>query len=444
MKILHYSLGLPPYRSGGLTKYMMDLMEEQVNQKDEVYLLYPGKIRMINKDVSIAKNKECNGIKVFEIINPLPVPLLQGIKDIKSCTKKVDGSIYEQFLKKVNPDIIHIHSLMGIHKEFFEIAKKLHIKLVFTTHDYFGICPKSNLCNHKNETCEKYNNKDCSICCQKALSNKKIFIMQSHIYKKLKDTNIINMLRRKEKENIIQKEFEIKAIDKNQIINYNDLMEYYQNIFSYIDVFIFNSNLTKKRYMANLDIKNYCVIPVVHRNIQDNRIKKDYSNDEKIKIGYMGPQTEEKGFFILLKVLDKLYELGFEFSLDVFFKPIVNKPYIKEHDRYTYSELQEIYKNMDVSIVPSRNDTFGFIVLESISYGVPVISYKEVGATFILEENDAGYVYEDETELAQILKNILEQRDILKKWNQNILKMDNTIFNMAEHTKKIKEYAYKK
>lgn len=29
MKILHYNLGLPPYRSGGLTKYSTDLMIEQ-------------------------------------------------------------------------------------------------------------------------------------------------------------------------------------------------------------------------------------------------------------------------------------------------------------------------------------------------------------------------------------------------------------------------------
>ena len=32
MKILHYSLGFPPYRSGGLTKFSMDLMREQIRE----------------------------------------------------------------------------------------------------------------------------------------------------------------------------------------------------------------------------------------------------------------------------------------------------------------------------------------------------------------------------------------------------------------------------
>ena len=38
MVIMHYFLGFPPYRSGGLTKYCMDLMEEQRNHGDEFVL----------------------------------------------------------------------------------------------------------------------------------------------------------------------------------------------------------------------------------------------------------------------------------------------------------------------------------------------------------------------------------------------------------------------
>ena len=263
--------------------------------------------------------------------------------------------------------------------------------------------------------------------------------MQSHLYKKLKETNIVKLMRRKEKERIVQKEIEVKNTDK--IINYDELMEYYKNIFSYIDTFIFNSILTKQKYLANLDIKKYLVIPIVHKNIQDNRIEKKYDDKER-KIGYMGPQTEEKGYFFLLKILDKLYDLGYRFTLNVFFKSIENRPYIKEHDRYTYSQMKEVYKDIDFTIVPSKNDTFGFILLEAVSNGVPAISYKEVGAAYILEENNAGYVYKNEKELEDILKKVLEQKEILEQWNKNIKKIDSTIFDMTEHTKKIKECAY--
>lgn len=37
---LHYSLGLPPYRSGGLTKYCTDLMVEQAKSNDEIFYYF--------------------------------------------------------------------------------------------------------------------------------------------------------------------------------------------------------------------------------------------------------------------------------------------------------------------------------------------------------------------------------------------------------------------
>ena len=33
----------------------------------------------------------------------------------------------------------------GNTQRIFEVAKELSIKIVFTTHDYFGLCPKVNL-----------------------------------------------------------------------------------------------------------------------------------------------------------------------------------------------------------------------------------------------------------------------------------------------------------
>lgn len=432
MKILHYSLGLPPYRSGGLTKYMLDLMEEQVSQKEEVFLLYPGKIKIFDKNVNIVKNKEYKGIKVYEIINPLPVSLLDGIKDIQAYTKKIEGKLYEKFLKEIQPDVIHIHSLMGIHEEFFQIAKKMKIKIVFTSHDYFGICPRSNFCNYKKDVCQKYSNQDCSICCKNALSNKKILIMQSHIYKKLKDSFIVKKIRKHEKEN--------RTFDDDtevQIIDYKSLMDYYKKIFSYFDTFIFNSEIAKKKYNENLDINNYKVIPITHKNIQDRRTEKQY-NSENLKIGFMSPQTEEKGYFVLLEVLDNLYSKNYKFTLDVFFKSIQNRNYIIEHEPYTYQQLNDIYKNIDVIIIPSKTESFGFTLLEAISFGVPAIVSEGVGASFILKNNDVGYVYKDKEELEKIVEKILKDREMLKKWNKNIVSMETSIFNMTEHAKKIK------
>ena len=57
MRILHYFLGFPPYRSGGLTKFAYDLMVSQAKNNDDVFALWPGKIKFFYDKVSIKKGK---------------------------------------------------------------------------------------------------------------------------------------------------------------------------------------------------------------------------------------------------------------------------------------------------------------------------------------------------------------------------------------------------
>lgn len=100
MNILHYALGFPPYRSGGLTKLCIDLMEQQVKEGHTVAMLWPGQMGVVNQKVAIKnhENAKLNGQSIlsFEVINPLPVSLDEGIADIAAFTKmwmlkRIDG-----------------------------------------------------------------------------------------------------------------------------------------------------------------------------------------------------------------------------------------------------------------------------------------------------------------------------------------------------------------
>ena len=195
MKILHYALGFPPYRTGGLTKYCTDLMLTQKEEGHEVALIWPGQIGFVYKKQKIKKRKSWNGILNFEIVNPLPVALDEGILDIDVYTKVVDAKIYIEFLKGFAPDVIHVHTLMGLHSEFLDMAKELGIRTVFTSHDYYGLCPKVTLF-HDGKVCDDdHDCKDCVACNQTALSLKKIALMQSPLYRVLKNTPIVKKMR---------------------------------------------------------------------------------------------------------------------------------------------------------------------------------------------------------------------------------------------------------
>lgn len=432
MKILHYALGFPPYRSGGLTKYCMDLMLEQVEQGNEISLLWPGEIRIIAKNTEIRKRKAWNGIDSFEIVNPLPIPLDEGIADIDAYTKSVNGIVFENFLKSNKPDVIHIHSLMGLHREFLEIANRLGIRTVFTSHDYFGICPKVTLF-HDGAVCdEDHNCRDCVRCNQTALSLKKIAVLQSSIYRKFKDVAIVKAMRKRHRQFF----FDVAADPKSEAIetgkdalDYRRLRQYYVSMLEMVDVIHFNSSVSKEVYERYIHPKSCVVVPITHRDIKDHRHLKDFHH-EKLRITYLGPAKPFKGFRFLIGVLDKIWNEGIKnFELHLYTETSVSRPYIThKQNGYPYSQLKEIFDDTDLLIVPSQwYETFGFTALEALSYGVSVVVSDMVGARDLMNRE---FIFHNKEELEEKIKQLTENRQPLIVENACIISENRYPFDM--------------
>lgn len=432
MRILHYSLGFPPYRTGGLTKYCTDLMLEQVEQGNEVSLLWPGEIRILAEKTKIKNRKKWNGIGSFEIINPLPVPLDEGIADIDVYTKAVDEGIYEEFLKAQKLDAIHIHSLMGLHKEFLMAAHKLGIRTVFTSHDYFGICPKVTL-YHDGVVCDNdHHCSDCVQCNQTALSLKKIMVLQSPLYRKVKNTAIVKAMRKRHR----QEFFDDAADTKNEAVetgnvasDYIRLRQYYVSMLEMVDIIHFNSSVSKKVYERYIHPKNSVVLPITHRDIRDHRHRKDFHH-ERLRITYLGPAKPFKGFQFLIGVLDQIWDEGSQnFELHLYSETSVSRPYIThKQNGYPYSQLEEIFDATDLLVVPSQwYETFGFTVLEALSYGVPILVGDKVGAQDLINKE---FLFRSEDEIEEKIKRLSENREMLIDENACIIEEKRYPFNM--------------
>lgn len=450
MNILHYSLGFPPFRRGGMTKYCIDLMKYQVKYGNKVGLLWPGKILKNTNLINIKKRKSYSNfdktlnIDSYEIINSMPVPLLDGIKETEVFTEKRDNSYVVNWLKTQSIDVIHIHTLMGLPSEFLDAAKICGIKLIFTTHDYFGLCPKCNftngikLCNTAKECI------DCAECNETALSLKKIKFMQSYTYKYIKEMKFVKVLR-KQHIKLINKKYRnnnkinnLKKYTYDEVYRYINLRDYYIKMLLKIDKIHFNSKNTMKIYNQYFNFENKGeVISISHENIHNNKRNKIYSN--KVRFSYLGPLSVRKGFFELKKVLDNLYNKGIKnFELNIYSKLDNKTPYIISNNEYKYSDLDSVMDKTDILIVPSIcNETFGFTLLEALSYGVPVIASNMVGAKDLVEQYKSGLIYNNIEQLEFELENILRNpQEILSKMNSYIIKKVD-IKDMSNHSKEI-------
>lgn len=446
MKILHYALGFPPYRSGGLTKFCVDLMVQQAKEGHIVAMLWPGQMRFVNHEVSIKKHRiehlKEQDIQSYEVINPLPISFDEGIADIKVFTKDTDTGVYGKFLEDVQPDVIHVHTLMGLHKSFLQEAKARKIKTVFTTHDFFPICPKVTMFRHGKICSSVQNCKECGVCNATALGIDKIKILQSPIYRKLKDSVVVKKLRKQHRDSYLsESKSDASRKSVGSGLDYIRLRDYYYSLLKLIDMIHYNSTVTKKVYKSVFELQNNCIVNITHSDIKDNRVKKSFI-DGQLRIRYLGPMGSAKGFLLLQEALDELWSKRQDFCLDVHFTPIQMKPYINVHDRYTYSDLKAIFDNTDVLVAPSIwYETFGFTVLEALSYGVPVIISGTVGARDILSK-EAGIIVENITakKLYEVLDNLTVEK--LEAMNRSIVEKQ-SIMQIEKMSHQIMQVCYR-
>ncbi len=443
MKILHYALGFPPYRSGGLTKFSMDLMQQQVKEGHIVGMLWPGEIRLLSHQVRIKQHEDYNKIKSFEVINPTPVSYDEGIQRFTCFINEGDEKVYKEFFETYLPDVIHIHTFMGLHKNFIKVAKELKIRIVFSAHDFFPICPKVILFN-EGDVCKSI--KDCSKCpeCNRtALSIWKTVFLQTRLYRHIKNSTLIKKLRKTHRDAYLSGE---KAkVTSSKIMgsreDYLELRNYYKSLLDYVDTIHYNSALTKSVYERYLGVHTSVVIPITHGNIKDNRKEKKFL-PEKLRISYLGPYGEAKGFLVLKEALDEMWKYRQDFYLNVFFKMMDKPDYIQDHGRYTYEQLEEIFENTDLLIAPSvLYETFGYTVLEALSYGVPVVVTKNVGAKDIIPDG-AGVIINDicADEVKKAIENL--KIDDLVRMNHIILDKV-SIMTLPEMSEHIMEKCYK-
>lgn len=417
MNIIHYTLGVPPYRSGGLTKYSTDLAIHQQKDGHNITILSAGGVNILSKDIYVSHIKDWNNIKHFEIINSVPIPLLYGISSNytkNANTLKIEN--IQSFIKLVKPDIFHIHTLMGLPIELVNFLKSENIKIIYTTHDYFGLCLKVNFIDNDQKICTAPSPSKCALCNIKAPSNLFLRIRSSKIIYYIKDIlKMIPSTRKVEKEK--------KEVNLKEINNYKNILLTYRNILNSVDIFHFNSNVAKEEYEKLIEIKQFEVIPITHGNIQDKRILKS-TEENYMKISFIGSLEYYKGFDMLKNSL-----LNYNnWILNAWGNNLIGNDLdnnnIKYNGKYSREDLENIFANTDLLVVPSIcKETFSLVTLEALSFGVPVLVSTNVGAKDIVAQYNSEFIFNTESDLKNILSKIFDNPTILQDYNKRILSL---------------------
>ncbi len=390
MRILHVSLGDPAQHQGGLNRYCRELMQGQAENGHRVMLLYAGSTSFVQDPViaAVTPNK-------YELRNSLPVAITYGIDNPSRYMRKSDISIFQTWLQYVKPDVIHVHSIQGIYLEFFQAARMQNIPIVFTTHDYYPICFRCTLVKNTGELCSGRNPEQCAKCNWNAgLSGAKQILLQSHLYQYIKDSGFISLLRKNAASQAVQDSVSTDIIPEpsaEKIRAFAALGEYYDRILDCFTVIHANSSCTGEVYQCFRPDLQYRTIPITRVGL--TRTTHRRRENTPIRFGYMGGMSIHKGYDMFQKALALLDASGHtDWEAWYYGGEYASSKQDQRDKRRHYggvfgpSQEAEIWQNIDVLLVPSIcRETFGFVVLEALCHGIPVICSNLVGSQFLVK-----------------------------------------------------------
>lgn len=216
--------------------------------------------------------------------------------------------------------------------------------------------------------------------------------------------------------------------------------DYYKKLMFIHNDVICNSNYTKDQLLNNLNLYSEKKIHIVP-NSHGQSLKKTITpcNDYKNYFLSIGRINEPKAQFDVIKALNEVYSRSPINFLMVGKYPGAN-PYLTKIEEYLSinklndrvfinafkEDLSSEYFNAIATIISSRNETFGRVVIESGYYGTPVIVRNIPPLLELIEDGQNGLVWDGSKDhlikLIKLLSNDQEYRNFLGKNLQEFVK----------------------
>lgn len=205
--------------------------------------------------------------------------------------------------------------------------------------------------------------------------------------------------------------------------------------------------------------KKVCVVSYAMPYKKTKKNKKS----PKITLLYVSRYFYNKGglhalevFDILTKKYDNVEAIFISSTPKEIEKKFKNNKKIKFYDLMPHKKIiEDIYPISDIFVYPGYSDSFGFSFVESLAFGLPVVTVDGFARKDIIEEGKTGYVIKrpenllidkigniEKEVIKQIVKKtslLIENKVLREKMSKNCIKtVKNGKFSLKERNKKLK------
>ena len=320
-------------------------------------------------------NKEINNFNLLQKVN-----LLQKTYWAKDSYNEVINVI-----KKVKPDICHVHNVMPlISPSVFYACKKMAVPVVHTLHNYRLLCPNAYLF------------RDGAIC-NECLRHSAYHTLKYGCYRgsRLQTFALSRMIEEHKKKNTWHQ---------------------------YIDAYICLTDSARNKFIEG-------GLPEEKLYVKPNFLANDPGVSEQVGRGFIfaGRLDETKGIKILIEAIRRneiieTIRIAGDGKYSKKIRSLIGKRYLGQLKNTEL--LREIKKSMALIFPSIWYETFGLLIIESFACGKPVIASRLGAMAEIIRHGETGLLFNpgDAQDLAQKLKWAVEHKKEMKRMGINARK----------------------
>jgi len=411
MKIAHATNYLPYYHAivGGGEQAVYRLVKLQAKKGNKISVLATAPIKKPKEDfkffsVNVSEDyfdKSGSFVRALKL-SFFPFDLVSFISSYK-------------ILKKIKPDILHLHNFNILSFSVLQAAKILDIPTVLSIYDYWYFCPISMLFDNDYNVCEKYHGLNCVDCI-------------------------------KQKSNMPRTLLKLFLLLRKPVFNY---------FLNKIDAFVALSE-SSETILTNYGIKKEKVhkIPLLFSS-KDFKLWKP----EKLKknlILYAGWVVRHKGLHILVKAMPEILKEFPDAKLIAIGDNTIDKKYtnmilkeIKKHKleknvsllgRLSDEDFNKFLGEGNIIVIPEQWENMSPVFLpQSMINGKPIVASNIGGIPEFLENNRNGLICKpnDPHDFAEKMIWMLKNKDSANKMGENAKKDISKVFNEDEISKNL-------
>lgn len=152
------------------------------------------------------------------------------------------------------------------------------------------------------------------------------------------------------------------------------------------------------------------------------RAEFDIPKDKKILIS-VGLFIERKNFSSIINQLPYLDDVlllligggALESELIAQAKRLKVEHKLRLIERQEGDALKAYFKLSDMFVFPTREDAFGYVVMEALASGLPMVCSKHAGASTLIEEGSNGFIIEPNDYYYEEIKTVLDNLEVMSK-----------------------------